>query len=129
MCTDLLVEILIKTLTDLSICLISLIKMPYTFWAIKYVLTPYYPLTGEAWYCCKTFLCVKSVQIRSYFWSVFSCIQSEYRKIRTRNNSAFRHFSCKVSCTLDTNQNNIRHVNINGILQKLKTNAKMKRRR
>ena len=24
--------------------------------------------------------CVKSVQIRSYFWSIFSCIQSEYRK-------------------------------------------------
>ena len=62
--------------------------------------------------------CVKSVQIRSYFWSVFSCIrteygfygvniriQPEYRKIRTRknstdfrrcstrNNSVFRHFS------------------------------------
>ena len=29
--------------------------------------------------------CVKSVQIRSYFWSVFSCI-------RTRNNSVFGHF-------------------------------------
>ena len=37
--------------------------------------------------------CVKSVQIRSYFWSVFSCIQSEYRKIRTTNNSVFGHFS------------------------------------
>ena len=37
--------------------------------------------------------CVKSVQIRSYFWSLFSCIQSEYRKIRTRNNSVFWHFS------------------------------------
>ena len=30
--------------------------------------------------------CVKSVQIRSYFWSIFSCIRPEYRKIRTRNN-------------------------------------------
>ena len=40
---------------------------------------------------------VKSVQIRSYFWSVFSCIQSEYRKIRTRNNSVFGHFSRTVS--------------------------------
>ena len=30
--------------------------------------------------------CVKSVQIRSYFWS-------EYRKIRTRNNSVFGRFS------------------------------------
>ena len=50
--------------------------------------------------------CVKSVQIRSYFWSVFSCIwteygdlqsnlriQSKYRKIRTRNNSVLGHFS------------------------------------
>ena len=26
--------------------------------------------------------CVKSVQIRSFFWSAFSCIQSEYRKIK-----------------------------------------------
>ena len=47
-------------------------------------------------------LCVKSVQIQSYFWSVFSCIRTEYRdlrtqsenrKIRTRNNSVFGHFS------------------------------------
>ena len=38
--------------------------------------------------------CVKSVQIRSYFWSVFSCFRIEYRKIQTRNNSVFRHFSC-----------------------------------
>ena len=30
--------------------------------------------------------CVKSVQIRSFFWSVFSCI-------RTRKNSIFGHFS------------------------------------
>ena len=37
--------------------------------------------------------CVKSVQIRSYFWSAVSCIQTEYRKIRTRNNYVFRHFS------------------------------------
>ena len=36
---------------------------------------------------------VKSVQIRSYFWSVFSCIRTEYKKIRTRNNSVFGHFS------------------------------------
>ena len=37
--------------------------------------------------------CVKSVQIRRFFWSVFSCIQPEYRKIRTRKNSVFGHFS------------------------------------
>ena len=27
--------------------------------------------------------CVKSVQIRSFFWPVISCIKTEYRKIRT----------------------------------------------
>ena len=37
--------------------------------------------------------CVKSVQIRSFFWSVFSCIRIEYRKIRTRKYSVFGHFS------------------------------------
>ena len=30
--------------------------------------------------------CMKSVKIRSFFWSVFSCIQSEYRKIQTKKN-------------------------------------------
>ena len=38
--------------------------------------------------------CVKSVQVWSFFWSVFSSIQSEYRKIRTRRNPVFGHFSC-----------------------------------
>ena len=37
--------------------------------------------------------CVKSVQLRSVFWSLFSRIQSKYGKIRTRKNSVFRHFS------------------------------------
>ena len=37
--------------------------------------------------------CVKSVDMRSYFWSVFSSIQSKHRKIRTRNNSVFENFS------------------------------------
>ena len=36
---------------------------------------------------------VKSVQIRGYFWSVFSCIRPECRKIRTRNKSVFGHIS------------------------------------
>ena len=30
-----------------------------------------------------------------YFWSVFSCIRTEYTKIRTKNNSVFGHFSYK----------------------------------
>ena len=37
--------------------------------------------------------CVKSVQMRSFFWSAFSCIWTEYRKIRTIKNSVFGHFS------------------------------------
>ena len=41
--------------------------------------------------------CVKSVQIRSFFWSVFSCIRTEYRKIRTRKNSIFGYFSRSAS--------------------------------
>ena len=45
---------------------------------------------------CKSSLhCVKSVQIRSYLFLYFVNlrIQSEYRKIQTRNNSVFGHFS------------------------------------
>ena len=40
--------------------------------------------------------CVKSIQIQNFFWSIFSYIQSEYRKIRTRKNSVFGHFSRSV---------------------------------
>ena len=36
---------------------------------------------------------MKRVQIRSFSWCVFSCIRREYRKIRTRKNSVFGHFS------------------------------------
>ena len=61
---------------------------------------------------------MESVQIRSFFWSVFSCIwteiygvnlriQSEYRKIRTRKNSVFGHFSRSVTFI-----NNSKSVNI-----------------
>ena len=44
-----------------------------------------------------SFVCVKSVQMRSYFWSVFSCIRTEYRKMQTRNNSVFELFSSSVN--------------------------------
>ena len=37
--------------------------------------------------------CVKSIQIRRFFWSVFSRIRTEYGKIRTRKNSVYGHFS------------------------------------
>ena len=45
--------------------------------------------------------CVKSVQIRSFFWSIFSRIRTEYGEIRTRKNSVFGHFSRSVnSCVI-----------------------------
>ena len=37
--------------------------------------------------------CVKSVQTRSFFWSVFSHIDSKYGKIRTGKNSVLGYFS------------------------------------
>ena len=37
--------------------------------------------------------CVKSVQMRSFLWSVFSCIQSGFRKVRTGINFVFGQFS------------------------------------
>ena len=49
--------------------------------------------------------CVKSVLIRSFFWSVFSCIRteylnlrihSEYRKIRARKNYVFGYFHAVI---------------------------------
>ena len=42
---------------------------------------------------------VKSVPIRSIFWSVFPCLWSEYRKIRTRKYSVLRHFSRSGLCS------------------------------
>ena len=53
---------------------------------------------------------MKSVQIRRFFWSVFSrirteygeilCIQSEYGKIRIRKNAVFGHFSRNVKASI-----------------------------
>ena len=39
---------------------------------------------------------MKSVQLRSYFRSVFSHIRTEYGEIRTRKNAVFGHFSQSV---------------------------------
>ena len=64
-----------------------------------------------SWYDCiqQAFYCTKNVQIRSFSWSVFSRIwteygdlrsilriQSKYGKIPTRKNSVFVHFSRSV---------------------------------
>ena len=56
-----------------------------------------------------TWVTAWSVQIRSYFWSVFSYIQSEYRKIPTRNNSVFGHFSRSESFSNSNIYKNIHH--------------------
>ena len=45
---------------------------------------------------------VKSVQIRGFFWPVFSRIWTEYRKIRTRRNSVQKkapEMFCKRRCS------------------------------
>ena len=44
--------------------------------------------------------CLKSVQIRRFFWSIFLDVWTEYRKIRPRKNSVFGHFSRYVWCPL-----------------------------
>ena len=40
----------------------------------------------------QTFRCVKSIQMLSFFWSLFFCIQSEHRKIRTSKITVSGHF-------------------------------------
>ena len=45
--------------------------------------------------------CIKSVEIRSYFCYIFFCIWTEYRKIRTRKNFVFGHFSRSDSYSKD----------------------------
>lgn len=47
----------------------------------------------------KLYNCVKSVEIRRYFWSVFFCMRTEYTKIWARNNSVIGHFSRIVSAS------------------------------
>ena len=37
--------------------------------------------------------CMKCVQMQSFFWSLFSCIHCKCKKIWTRKNSVFGHFS------------------------------------
>ena len=45
--------------------------------------------------------CVKSVKIRSFLWSVSSCIQPKCRKMWTRKNSVFGHFSPGICGIMD----------------------------
>ena len=52
--------------------------------------------------------CVESVQIRSFFWLVFSCIRTEYREIRTRKNFVSGHFSHSGGVAKDFNKKKIR---------------------
>ena len=81
------------------------------FFSSSYTLTAWSMLEQSfQWLTCCIYMgkhhCEKSVQIRSYFWYLFSCIRTEYGeilrispfqsecgKIPTRNNSLFGHFS------------------------------------
>ena len=53
----------------------------------------------KIWPNRESFHCLKSVQKRSFYWPLFSCIWTEFRKIRTRKKSAFGHFSRSVPST------------------------------
>ena len=47
--------------------------------------------------------CVKSVQIRSYFWSVFSCIRTEYGEIlRIQENTNTGKYGLEITPYLVT---------------------------
>ena len=39
---------------------------------------------------------MKSVQVRSFFWSAFPCIQYKYRKTWIRKKYVFGHFPCSA---------------------------------
>ena len=86
--------------------------------------------------------CVKSVQIWSFFWSVFSRIWTEYsvsvrirsecEKIRTRKNSVFGHFArsayvISCLCFFPTDKHNFlsevnrSSVSTDSVVTKLKT--------
>ena len=77
---------------------------------------------------------MKCVQIRSYFWSIFLCIQSECRKIRTWSNSVFIHFSRNVAgkdkCTWPGPfaWNNLVFLSLDGCLRKKKKTKQKKHR-
>ena len=43
---------------------------------------------------------VKSAQIRTFFWSVFSCIRTEYKKIRTIKTPYLGTFHAMTATTL-----------------------------
>ena len=67
-----------------------------TFFFINEIFKGIFFLMVQNYYVIRGQHYVKSVQIRSYFWSIFSCIWTEYRQIWNRNNSAFEHFSRSV---------------------------------
>ena len=48
----------------------------------KNVLRNFAKFTGKH-LCQNLFHCVKSVQIRSFFWSLFSCIRTRYKSLRS----------------------------------------------
>ena len=86
----------------------KLVLLTFIAWKLsKYgvISGPYFPVFGLN----TEIYCVKSVQIRKNFWSVFSCIQTEYIDLRSKSPysvwiqgntdqkySVFGHFPCSV---------------------------------
>ena len=67
---------------------------------------------------------VKSVQIRSYFWGVFSCIWTKCRKIRTRKNSLFGHISRNADWPYHSVIHYLRRADVDIFLVSLKNKIK-----
>ena len=92
-----LLAILLRKLTNIQILVL---QQGVKVWKQKLILTEklWKPKAHpeEYWEYCRYFHCVKSAQIRSFFCSVFSCIQSKYRKIWTRKKFVLGHFSRSV---------------------------------
>ena len=62
-------------------------------WTSFYVRGILVVINPRKWFAKDSRHNVKSVQIRNLFWSIFSCIQSEYRKMLTKKNSVFGNLS------------------------------------
>ena len=52
---------------------------------LKYSFASTLSCTLYSWFLKRKIHCVKSVQIRSFFWSVFSCLRTEYRDLRSKS--------------------------------------------
>ena len=98
---NLILNILHSSIWTLSLALSICQYWPYetshltakTFFIILTIINRYHFLTKPKWTTLKNFILhhyVKSVQIRSFFWSVFSCIRTEYGELLHKSTYSFQ---------------------------------------